>query len=183
MKKFVSISLLLTFFLNGQLSISQEIEIPEKFVKTQARLNKDGNLFLTSWGTYNVLYSGYLSTFTSGEKNYFHQTNAIMGTVNLAMGLPSLIKNYNIYKGKSKIDLVKFDPTKPLFVYSSKAWIDVLVIGAGFIIKSRASKVQNPDTYLGIGKSLILQGSVTFTFDSVMYLLHRKLLKNLVKYQ
>lgn len=165
------------------ISHSQEIEIPEKFIQTQGRLNKDGNLFLTSWATYNVFYSGYLTTFKTGEKNYFHQTNAFLGTVNLAIGLPSLIKNYNVYKGKSKIDLVNYNPTRPLFIYSTKSWMDVLVIGAGFIIKSRAGKVSTPEPYLGIGKGLILQGSITFTFDSIMYLLHRKLVKNLIRNQ
>ncbi len=164
-------------------SFSQEIEIPEKFIQTQGRLNKDGALFLSSWATYNIIYSGYQSTFRMGEKNCFHQMNAVSGTLNLAIGLPTLIRNYNIYKGKIKLDLINYDPTKPLFIYSAKAWIDVLVIGTGFILKSRANKSSNPEMNLGFGKSLILQGSLVFTFDSVMYLLHRKLVRNLVRNQ
>lgn len=182
----IRLKTIILFFI-CQLSIfnchSQEIQIPDRFIETQGRLNKDGALFLSSWATYNIIYSGYLSTFETGEKNYFHQMNAIGGTINLAIGLPTLIRNYNIYKGKIKLDLVKYDPTKPLFNYSAKAWIDVAIIGAGFYIKSRASKVASPDPYFGIGKSLILQGSVAITFDSIMYLLHRKLIRNLVRNQ
>ncbi len=160
---------------------SQEIWITEPFIQTQARLNKDGAIGLNSWALLNIGYSGSQLNKTSGQEYYFHKMNLIWGGIDLAVGIPTFIRSQRIYKGKVQLKLDKYNPKKYLAIYSVNSWLDLAYIGAGLIVKSRASQSSDPNMLKGYGNSIIMQGGFLFTFDSVMYLLHRKLYKNHVK--
>lgn len=168
---------------NCQFSFSQEIWYPDSFIQTQGRLSKDGAIGLTSWGLMNVGFSGYMMTQTTGQEKNFHTMNLIWGGIDLAVGIPTFIRSYKIYKGKIQLKMDSYNPKRYMKIYAVNGWLDLAYIGAGFIVKSRASHSTDPEMMRGFGNSIILQGGFLFTFDNVMYLLHRKLLKNHIRNQ
>ncbi len=182
-KLFFTLFIFYLSFFNCQLSFSQEIWYPESFIQTQGRLNKDGAIGLSSWGLMNAGFSGYMMTQTTGQEKNFHAMNLIWGGIDLAVGIPTFIRSYKIYKGKIQLKMDSYNPKRYLKIYSVNGWLDLAYIGAGFIVKSRASHATDPEMMRGFGNSIILQGSFLFTFDNVMYLLHRKLLKNHIRNQ
>ena len=157
---------------------AQEIWITQPFIQTQGRLNKDGAIGLSSWAITNVGYSGYQLSRASGQEYHFHKMNLIWSSIDLAIGIPTFIRSHRIYKGKVQLKLDKYNPKKYLAIYSLNSWLDLAYIGAGFIMKSRASHSTDPNRLKGYGNSFIMQGGFLFSFDTVMYLLHRKLYKN-----
>lgn len=162
-------------------AFSQEIWITEPFIQTQGRLNRDGAIGLSSWAIMNAGYSGYQLSRTSGQEYHFHKMNLIWSGIDLAVGIPTFIRSHRIYKGKVQLKLDKYNPKKYLSIYSLNSWLDLAYIGAGFIVKSRASHSSDPNMLKGYGNSIIMQGGFLFSFDTIMYLLHRKLYKNHVK--
>ena len=160
---------------------SQEIWITQPFIQTQGRLNKDGAIGLSSWAMMNVGYSGYQLSRTTGQEYHFHKMNLIWSGIYLAIGIPTFIRSHRIYKGKIQLKLDKYNPKKYLTIFSLNSWLDLAYIGAGFILKNRASHSTDPNRLKGYGNSIIMQGGFLFSFDTVMYLLHRKLYKNHLK--
>jgi len=164
-------------------AFSQEIWITEPFIQTQGRLNKDGAIGLSSWAFLNAGYSGYQLSRTSGQEYHFHKMNLIWSGIDLAVGIPTFIRSHRIYKGKVQLKLDKYNAKKYLAIYSLNSWLDVAYIATGFIVKSRASHSADPNMLKGYGNSIIMQGGFLFSFDTVMYLLHRKLYKNHINNQ
>lgn len=174
---------ILTLFFIFHISFlsAQEIWITEPFIQTQGRLNKDGAIGLSSWALLNIGYSGSQLNKSTGQEYHFHKMNLIWGGIDLAVGIPTFIRSQRIYKGKVQLKLDKYNPKKYLAIYSMNSWLDVAYIATGLIVKSRASHSSDPEKLRGYGNSIILQGGFLFSFDSVMYLLHRKLYKNHLK--
>jgi hypothetical protein len=173
------IFILIFFCLFTSVSVkAQEIWYPESFIQTQGRLSKDGAIGLCSWAFVNAGYSGYMINRTSGQEKKFHEMNLIWSGIDLAIGIPTFIRSHRIYKGKIKLHLDTYNPKRYMKIYSVNSWLDLTYIAAGFIIKSKANSSRDPEMMHGYGNAILMQGGLLFSFDSVMYLLHRKLLKN-----
>jgi hypothetical protein len=168
---------------NCQLSFAQEIWIPEAFVQTQGRLNKDGAIALSFWAIGNITYSGIQYGKTSGETQRFHQMGIFWNSANLALAIPKFIRGYKIYKGKVDLKLDLYNPRKYMKQYLFSSCIDLLYIGTGALINGRSSHARDPERAAGFGKSIMVQGGFLLSFDAVMFLLQRKLLKNLIRDQ
>lgn len=179
----VKIIVFLFFVFRFSFLHAQEIWYPDSFIQTQGRLNKDGALGLCSWSFVNIGYSSYMLNKTSGQEQNFHQMNLICSGIDLAIGIPVFIRSHKIYKGKIKLKLDTYNPKRYMKMYSVNSWIDVAYIATGFILKGRAANARDPEMMRGFGNSILVQGGFLFTFDSVMYLLHRKLLKNHIQNQ
>lgn len=173
MRNLLALFLILMFC---NLSYSQVIqEDLLKFNQKRNQLTKGGLWALNSWAISNIAY-GTVAFYDTpeGEAKYFHQMNALWNTVNLAIGVPGLIKAY-------KEDLSTFGFRKSIKVqhqtelaYLVNGAIDLSYITTGFILRESAHRF--PDSYhqfRGYGNSFILQGGFLFLLDGFKYALHK----------
>lgn len=167
-------TLVLIFFsvsLSGQITQDDLLDFNQK----RNQLTKGGLWALNGWAVSNIAY-GTVAYYTTpeGEAKYFHQMNALWNTVNLAIGVPGIIKAY-----REDYDTFGFRKTVKVqhqteLAYIVNGAIDLSYIATGVILREAAHRF--PDSYhqfRGYGNSFILQGGFLFVLDVFKYALHK----------
>lgn len=147
----------------------------QTFVQRKYEISLRGTHALLTWSVINI-GTGIFGTVTNdGSEHYFHQMNSFWGGINLiisAAGYTSLRRSKNQPLFLSRVEL---DQKKAERVFKINIGLDALYIAGGAaLIESGKRNDVNQDRLEGYGYSLIMQGAFLFTFDSVMYMLHRK---------
>lgn len=156
---------------------AQENNIPHVDALHQQRIetNRKGMWVLSGWGVVNMGSGiiGALSTKNT-EVKAFHTMNALWGVVNTGIGVLGLMRAKK-EKGLSFSDTGKYKAyknVKKLFLINGG--LDLLYMGAGAFLNTRADQAKNPARNRGFGNSLIVQGAGLLLFDATMYLSHQK---------
>jgi len=137
--------------------------------------NQKGMWVLSGWGVANMSSGiiGALST-NNTEVKAFHTMNALWGMVNTGIGVLGLMRAKK-EKGWSIADADKYRAYKSVKkLYAINGGLDLLYMGAGIFLTTRADKATHPARNSGYGNSLIVQGAGLLLFDAAMYLSHQK---------
>jgi len=128
----------------------------------------EGMTALTVWAGANML-AGAIGWPLAEEEQWqaFHSMNLAWGAVNLAIALPSLVRNLNADPATmSFADTLKAEEDMKAILLLN-AGLDVAYLTAGALLWERGD-FGNDDVLTGIGQSLIIQGAFLLVFDIVM---------------
>lgn len=170
-----AIILFMSLSLSGTVSSQIRKDDLLDFNKKRNQLTKGGLWALNGWAVSNIAYGtvAYYNT-PEGEARYFHQMNALWNTVNLAIGVPGLIKAYTEDYGTFNFrKSVKVQHQTEL-AYMVNGAIDLSYITTGIILREAAHRF--PDSYhqfRGYGNSFIMQGGFLLILDIFKYGLHK----------
>ncbi|WP_133162522.1 DUF6992 family protein [Flavipsychrobacter stenotrophus] len=148
----------------------------KEYNKQRLIINLKGMQVLTGWGIANTAVgaAGYFAA-KDDQWKYFHGMNAAWGIVNTGIAAYgfSRIKNqarervdfnkaYNHYKQDKKVLLVNMG-------------LDVAYIAGGYYLMNLGTTDHNnPQLYLGFGRSIMIQGAFLLAFDNILLLSHNK---------
>lgn len=153
-------------------AIAQTADVSEAY-QTDVRIRKTGMLVLGSWAVANIISGGVGRNQLSGEKAYFHEMNAIWNVVNLGIAGAGY---YFTVKGSMPNELTDQFNSQINFqkILLFNAGLDLAYIVGGFYLMERSKNTAKlPERLKGYGKSIILQGAFLFTFDVLMYTIHK----------
>jgi hypothetical protein len=152
----------------------------DEYNEQRQKINKKGLLVLSSWSAANIIYGTIASSQTHGSTKYFHRMNAIWNSVTLGISTFGYLAAKKD-KGLSYPQSLK-QQSNIEKVFIANAGVDLAYIAGGFYLKERSKAgSKNPDRSKGYGESIVLQGSVLFLFDALMYAIHNKHGKQLYK--
>lgn len=167
--------LIFSLFLSTTFSLAQLPDSLQTFQKQRIAYQKKGMLTLGSWSLVNIAGGAVGYATSTGESRYFHQMNAGWNSVNLILAVTGYIGAHReLNKDYTREELFyKQQRTEQVFLFNSA--LNFTYITAGFLLMERAqNRPEQFHQFQGFGKSLILQGSFLFAFDTFNFLLHRK---------
>ena len=146
----------------------------QSFFEKSMKTNNTGMYVLGSWAIANMATGAYGWAKTTGQTKYFHQMNLFWNTVILSIAGFALYSNLNTDIASLTQQQMLQKHTKTENLYLINAGLDVLYVGAGFLMKHYAGKKpKRHDLLKGYGNSVILQGSFLFVFDLILYGIQR----------
>ena len=168
-KLYIKIALVFLFFACSSYSFGQENVYAEFYEKSMVN-NNTGMYVLGGWAVANMVIGGAGWYKNTGSSRYFNQMNVFWNTVNLSIAGFALYKNFTTGAENLTPELLMQNHLKTENLYLINAGLDVLYIGTGFFLNSRARKsINNYDLLKGYGNAVILQGSFLLIFDLVMW--------------
>ncbi|WP_018630136.1 DUF6992 family protein [Niabella aurantiaca] len=137
--------------------------------------NRRGMWVLSGWGVVNM-GSGIIGALSTNntEVKAFHTMNALWGVVNTGIGVLGLMR-VKKEKNLSPSDADKYRAYKNVKkLYAINGGLDLLYMGTGVFLRSRAGHAKNPARNRGYGNALLVQGAGLLLFDVVMCGSHQK---------
>ena len=137
-------------------------------------MERTTDLILCGWGAVNVLVSAVVLLRKPADRaRGFWWMNAGFGVVNLGLGLSVLLPVLAATPGMSALEIFRrMDRLTRLFALS--CGLDVAYAATGFALWERGlRKVRS--LLVGMGQSLLIQGSALLAFDVVLLMLHDRL--------
>lgn len=166
----ISVILLIILSLHSHAQGITDVQLDAQRVRT----NKTGMMILGGWGAANIV-SG-IAGFATAKKDVwrgFHGMNAVWGAVNglIALGgyMGAMKEGRHPLTGQAAYD--RYISNRRLYLIN--AGLDVLYIGTGLVIGNAIRYNNHPNLYLGMGRSICIQGLALLIFDGAMYGIHR----------
>lgn len=144
----------------------------QNFLESSISIQKSGMLVLGSWALMNII-SGIPGTLMYiNDVKYFYQMNTAWNVINLGIATIGYIGAMNGYNAQSSVEILaelqKFDR-----ILLINAGLDFAYIGTGIWLWKKGIKDESY-RLKGYGKSVILQGTFLFLFDTILYLVHHQ---------
>jgi hypothetical protein len=142
---------------------------------TRIKTNKVGMLHLGGWAALNTI-SGVTGYVVANEEEWraFHGMNAIWGTTNLLIAFAGYSGTRKELSTQLTCDnmLQRYESNNRLYLLN--AGLDIVYIGTGTLLNAYDDRFNDPATWRGFGKSIMLQGAFLFLFDGTMYYMHQR---------
>lgn len=145
----------------------------EIFNATRLEFNRQGMIILGVWALLNLCV-GAVGTFKSkGQIQAFHQMNAYWNLVNLGIAAFGLwqasqglmaIHFWEVFSAQQQIEKVLLFNTG----------LDVAYLAIGFFLIERGRRLEK-DSWIGFGKSILLQGAFLLLFDGILVMFQQEL--------
>ena len=135
--------------------------------------NKQGMIFLSSWGAANIAEALYYTPRTNGSTFYFHQMNGLWNIVNLGLGVAGMIKSHRMLKNPALADF-PHGIQKVEKAYRINFYIDFVYIASGAGLWTFSQEFNRQDLAKGYGQSILTQGLFLLGFDYIMSRLIRQ---------
>ncbi|MCG8578036.1 MAG: hypothetical protein MI810_24365 [Flavobacteriales bacterium] len=139
-------------------------------------MSKKAMISLGSWSLLNLGGSTAGLLLSEGERaKGFHQMNILFNVVNLGLAIPG-------YVSAKKDDPTAYGPKESYKAQLKKEKIflfntafDFTYVAGGFYLRERSKwDLEHSEKLLGLGNSLIIQGSFLIALDLTMTLLHTR---------
>ncbi|MDQ6813827.1 MAG: hypothetical protein M3040_08825 [Bacteroidota bacterium] len=151
-------------------ALPQQIDL-DNFNLHRQKINKKGMFAIGGWSAANILYGSIAASRTRGSTVYFNRMNAIWNAVTFGISTIG-------YFTSKKEDGLTFRQslnrqTSIEKIFLANTLLDAVYVAGGLYLQERAhNTIQNGEKLKGYGQSIVLQGSVLFLFDGLMYILH-----------
>lgn len=138
------------------------------------KVNQTGMIVLGSWAVGNIAVGLAGSLKSNGEAKYFHQMNLMWNVVNAGIAGFGLYSALNSSADLPLLEsLGEHEKIKRILLFN--AGLDVGYMAAGFYLRERSLRADNPERLRGFGNSLVLQGAFLFAFDLAMFFTHNSM--------
>ncbi|RSK37289.1 DUF6992 family protein [Hymenobacter metallilatus] len=151
---------------------------PELDLINHARelLAERGMAILGAWALLNLVVSGYYvaRTDTRTVAHHFHLMNVSWNVVNALLAVWGILRaNPQHVAGLS---LAESNAAQLHFEHLLllNAGLDLLYMGVGYWLRTRAPKAARPERLEGFGRSVLLQGAFLALFDTGFYLVYHQ---------
>ncbi len=140
----------------------------------RATINRQGMKVLAGWALLNIASGLAGQRRTAGEQQYFHQMNAIWGSVNLALAGIGYFAGRRVAPDGADGLWQKQVLVEKIFLFNTA--LDLSYMAYGLYTRERGFRFtgEKRDRLRGFGKALLMQGGFLAVFDGVMYWLHTK---------
>jgi hypothetical protein len=149
---------------------AQEAIALADFNQVRLSYNQSGMLILGAWAVANLIWGFLGARHTAGETKAFHQMNAFWNVVNLA------IAGFGYWQASQEALGLDFWATVSAQHSIEKilllnAGLDLGYIAMGGYLMERGRRKEK-GSWVGFGKSIVLQGAFLLVFDAILYGFH-----------
>lgn len=167
---------LFVFIFSLLVTNSTKAQSLEESWQSEQKFRKTGMTVLGSWSAANIATGLVFRSQTEGTDRYFHEMNAIWGTVNLGIAAAGYFSARSMQEPQSALELYR-EQSKLDKTLLFNAGLDLAYIATGFYLTERAkNETANYSKLKGYGNSVIMQGAFLLIFDLSMVLIHKQFL-------
>lgn len=161
------------FLLFGFAATAQNMDYQDLNLK-RINTNQTGMTILGSWAAANLV-SGTAGYFIADQTEWkaFHGMNAMWNVVNGVIAIGGYIgarKELN-QEFTAESAYKRYKANKTMFLIN--VGLDALYIGTGVVLADQSIKFNEPQMWLGFGRSIALQGVALLMFDGIMFSIHQ----------
>ena len=154
-------------------TLAQDSVSLEVFNSTHLEYNRHGMWVLGSWALLNLLIGTIRGFQTRGQVQAFHQMNAYWNLVNLG------IAGYGLWQARQGSLALNFwevlnaqQQIEKVLLFN--AALDVAYLSFGFFLIEKGRRLEK-DSWIGFGKSILLQGAFLLLFDGILVMFQQEL--------
>uniref|UniRef100_UPI0040484AF4 DUF6992 family protein n=1 Tax=Algoriphagus sp. TaxID=1872435 RepID=UPI0040484AF4 len=154
-------------------TLAQDSVSLEVFNSTRLEYNRQGMWVLGSWALLNLLIGTIRGFQTRGQVQAFHQMNAYWNLVNLG------IAGYGLWQARQGSLALNFlevlnaqQQIEKVLLFN--AALDVAYLSFGFFLIEKGRRLEK-DSWIGFGKSILLQGAFLLLFDGILVMFQQEL--------
>ncbi|MGV3620108.1 MAG: DUF6992 family protein [Archangium sp.] len=171
----------MTLALVAALTLSAQPFDLTEWNKDRLTTSRVGMITLSSWAVANMGVGAFGAALETDERwRAFHVTNLVWNSVNLALGLISLIREWDDDPARftAKQSLVFTEGNEKVFFIN--AALDLGYLAAAAFLWQRGDATGTP-WLVGAGQALLIQGGFLVLFDGIMGILNARLTGRLLE--